>query len=104
MGKCEYRYDGNIHTAGTKEACAKLKAGYQKYLKDNNMDNAKSRLKRNNSTTRGDDFQKKKNPTSKIKKKATQLITNFRNRRKVAKQRRAVQSSRRRGLDRNTKN
>jgi len=58
--KCEYRYDGYKHTADNKEECAKLKAGYQKYLKDNNMDNPKSRLTRNTSTTGGTDFQEKK--------------------------------------------
>ena len=58
--KCEYRYDGYKHTADNKEECAKLKAGYQKYLKDNNMDNIESRSTRNRTLTRGDDFQEKK--------------------------------------------
>ncbi len=33
--KCEYRYDGNKHTAENKEDCDKLKAEMNKYLKDN---------------------------------------------------------------------
>jgi len=76
MAKCEYRYDGKIHTAETKKACAKLKVGYQKYLKDNNMDNAESRLKRNRSLVRGDDFQetKKKKKTSKVVSSITNAI------------------------------
>ena len=57
---CEYRYDGYKHTADNKEECDKLKAEYQKYLKDNNLDNIKSRSTRNRTLTRGDDFQEKK--------------------------------------------
>ena len=83
MAKCEYRYDGNIHTAETKKACAKLKAGYQKYLKDNDMDNAEARLKRNNSTTRGDDFQE-----TKKKKKTSKVVTAIKNAIQARKKRR----------------
>ena len=57
---CQYRYGGNMYTADNKEECTKLKAGYQKYLKDNNLDNIGSRSKRNRTLTRGDDFQEKK--------------------------------------------
>ena len=104
MGKCTYNFNGESVTGNTPEQCAKLKVRFQK---------AKERMERQFDSVAGRSRSKKKetpkpnkkkNPTSKIKKKATQLITNFKNRRKVAKQRRAVQNSRRRGLDRNAKN
>tara|TARA_B100000767_G_C19774817_1_gene541951 strand:+ start:4286 stop:4591 length:306 start_codon:yes stop_codon:yes gene_type:complete len=78
MANCEYRYGGMIRTAKTKEACAKLKVGYQKFLKDNDMDNDESRLKRNRTLIRGDDFQEKKK-----KKKSSKIISKIK---KVVKQ------------------
>jgi len=78
MANCEYRYEGMIRTAKTKEACAKLKVGYQKFLKDNDMDNDESRLKRNRTLIRGDDFQEKKK-----KKKSSKIISKIK---KVVKQ------------------
>lgn len=53
--KCEYRYDGNKHTAENKEDCDKLKAEMNKYLKDNDME-----MGTNRTTMRADDFQEKK--------------------------------------------
>jgi len=109
MGKCSYNFNGENVTGNTPEQCAKLAARFQKAKEkmerqfdsisgskhfENKRSNKKETPKPN----------KKKDSPSKIKKKATQLITNFKNRRAVAKKRRAVQSSRRRGLDRNTKN
>ena len=81
MANCEYRYGGMIRTAKTKEACAKLKVGYQKFLKDNDMDNDESRLKRNRTLIRGDDFQEKKK--KKKKKKSSKIISKIK---KVVKQ------------------
>jgi hypothetical protein len=96
---CEYKYDGNIHRAKTKDACAKLKAGYQKYLKENNMDNAESRLKRNRSTTNGTDFQEKK----KKKTKLQQMIKSKLAKRKALKNQKqkldSIRGQKRRGFD-----
>tara|TARA_Y100000385_G_scaffold49150_1_gene45739 strand:+ start:11868 stop:12182 length:315 start_codon:yes stop_codon:yes gene_type:complete len=104
MAKCTYTFNGESITGNTPEQCAKLKARYQKNSErmKRNFDSVANGRKSNTKETPKPN--KKKNPTSKIKKKATQLITNFKNRRKVAKQRRAVQNSRKRGLDRNAKN
>ena len=88
MAKCEYRYGGNIHTAETKKAWAKLKAGYQKDLKDNDMDNNESRLKRNRTLVRGDDFQETK---KKKKKKKSSIISNIK---KVVKRKIAAKKKR----------
>tara|TARA_B100000768_G_C11274285_1_gene375033 strand:+ start:920 stop:1225 length:306 start_codon:yes stop_codon:yes gene_type:complete len=92
MANCEYRYGGMIRTAKTKEACAKLKVGYQKFLKDNDMDNDESRLKRNRTLIRGDDFQEKKKKKksskiiSKIKKVVKQKVKQKKERRKKRKE------------------
>ena len=103
MGKCTYNFNGESVTGNTPEQCAKLKVRFQK---------AKERMERQFDSVAGRSRNKKETPKpkkkektpSKIKKKATQLITNFKNRRAVAKKRRAVQNSRKRGLDRNAKN
>ena len=94
MANCEYRYGGMIRTAKTKEACAKLKAGYQKYLKDNDMDNDESRLKRNRTLVRGDDFQEKKK--KKKKKKSSKIISNIKKvvKRKIEKRKKRKESKR----------
>ena len=99
MGNCTYRYDGKIHTAGTKDACAKLKAGYQKYLKDNNMDNPKSRLTRNTSTTRGTDFQEKKKKKTKIQQKIESALAKRKALKKQKKQLDSIRGQKRRGYD-----
>jgi sugar-specific transcriptional regulator TrmB len=101
MGKCSYNFNGVRKTGKTPEECAKLAARFDKILKEKQrqMDSLSGRKRKETPKPN-----EKKNSPSKIKKKATQLITNFKNRRAVAKKRRAVQNSRRRGLDRNTKN
>jgi hypothetical protein len=104
MGKCSYNFNGENVTGNTPEQCAKLAARFQKAKEkmERQFDSISGRSRNNKKETPKPN--KKKDSPSKIKKKTTQLITNFKNRRAVAKKRRAVQSSRRRGLDRNTKN
>ena len=112
MPKCSYNFNGEHVTGNTPEQCAKLAARFQKSKEkmQREFDSISGRSRNNKKETPKPNKKKetpkpnKKKAPSKIKKKATQLITNFKNRRAVAKKRKAVQNSRKKGLDRNAIN